>query len=237
MTPSPAVEARGLGKDFAAVRALDSLDLDVSEGEFFALLGPNGAGKTTAVHLWATLLKPTRGSARVLGHDVVRDGLAVRRRIGLVFQEPTLDRDLSVLENLQFAARLLLAGGAIVLASLATGALGLALAATMRSLENFSTVMNFVVFPMMFLSGALYPVQHLGGWLRLLTYLNPLAYGVDLLKHGLLGSWAGSGYGGEWPVALDVVALSGCSIVCFIAATLLIGREGGMTRTALGDRG
>ena len=106
MTPSPAVEARGLGKDFASVRALDSLDLDVSEGEFFALLGPNGAGKTTAVHLWATLLKPTRGSARVLGHDVVRDGLAVRRRIGLVFQEPTLDRDLSVLENLQFAGRL-----------------------------------------------------------------------------------------------------------------------------------
>jgi len=135
------------------------------------------------------------------------------------------------------AGGLLLAGGAIVLASLATGALGLALAATMRSLENFSTVMNFVVFPMLFLSGALYPVQHLGGWLRLLTYLNPLAYGVDLLKHGLLGSWAGSGYGGEWSVALDVVALSGCSVVCFIAATLLIGREGGMTRTALRDRG
>ncbi len=106
MTPMPAVEARGLGKDFGAVRALDALDLDVADGEFFALLGPNGAGKTTAVHLWATLLRPSRGSARVLGHDVVRDGLAVRRRIGLVFQEPTLDRDLSVLENLQFAARL-----------------------------------------------------------------------------------------------------------------------------------
>jgi ABC-2 type transport system ATP-binding protein len=106
MTPAPAIEARGLGKDFGPVRALESLDLDVAAGEFFALLGPNGAGKTTAVHLFATLLSPTRGSARVVGHDVVRDGLAVRRSIGLVFQEPTLDRDLSVVENLRFAARL-----------------------------------------------------------------------------------------------------------------------------------
>lgn len=106
MTIAPAIEARGLGKDFGTVHALDALDLAVAEGEFFALLGPNGAGKTTAVHLFATLLLPSRGSARVLGHDVVRESLAVRRRIGLVFQEPTLDRDLSVLENLRFAARL-----------------------------------------------------------------------------------------------------------------------------------
>lgn len=106
MTTAPAIEARGLGKDFGPLRALDALDLDVAAGEFFALLGPNGAGKTTAVHLFATLLHPTRGSARVLGHDVVRDGVAVRRGIGLVFQEPTLDRDLSVVENLHFAARL-----------------------------------------------------------------------------------------------------------------------------------
>jgi ABC-2 type transport system permease protein len=131
------------------------------------------------------------------------------------------------------ATALLLTGSGIVLASLATGALGLALAATMRSLENFATVMNFVVFPMLFLSGALYPVQHLGGWLRVLTYLNPLAYGVDLLKHGLLGPWASSGYGGEWPVALDVLALSGCAVVCSVVATVLIEREGGVSRAAL----
>ncbi|HET9708589.1 MAG TPA: ABC transporter ATP-binding protein [Gemmatimonadales bacterium] len=106
MSATAAIEARGLGKDFGPVRALDSLDLDVAAGEFFALLGPNGAGKTTAIHLLATLLHPTRGSARVLGHDLVRDGLAVRRGIGLVFQEPTLDRDLSIVENLRFAARL-----------------------------------------------------------------------------------------------------------------------------------
>jgi ABC-2 type transport system permease protein len=124
------------------------------------------------------------------------------------------------------AAGVLLAVCGIVLASLATGALGLALAATMRSLENFSTVMNFVVFPMLFLSGALYPVRHLTGWLRTLTYVNPLAYGVDLLKHGLLGPWAWSGFGGEWPVSLDVVVLSVCAIAGTALATVLIAREG-----------
>jgi ABC-2 type transport system ATP-binding protein len=101
-----AIEARGLGKDFGSIRALDTLDLEVGRGEFFGLLGPNGAGKTTTVHLLATLLVPTRGSARVVGHDTAREGLAVRRAIGLVFQEPTLDRDLTVEENLRFAARL-----------------------------------------------------------------------------------------------------------------------------------
>lgn len=106
MTATPAIAARGLGKDFGPVRALDALDLDVTAGAFFALLGPNGAGKTTAIHLFATLVHPSRGSAVVMGHDIVREGLAVRREIGLVFQEPTLDRDLTVVENLRFAARL-----------------------------------------------------------------------------------------------------------------------------------
>jgi len=101
-----AIDARGLGKDFGAIRALDQLDLEVREGEFFGLLGPNGAGKTTTVHLFATLLAPSRGTARVAGHDVVREGLSVRRSIGLVFQDTTLDRDLTITENLRFAARL-----------------------------------------------------------------------------------------------------------------------------------
>jgi ABC-2 type transport system ATP-binding protein len=101
-----AIDARGLGKDFGSIRALDHLDLEVREGEFFGFLGPNGAGKTTTVHLLATLLRPSRGTARVAGHDVVGDSLQVRRSIGLVFQETTLDRDLTVEENLRFAARL-----------------------------------------------------------------------------------------------------------------------------------
>ncbi len=101
-----AIEAHGLGKDFGSIRALDSLDLEVGEAEFFGFLGPNGAGKTTTVHLLATLLRPSRGIASVCGHDVARESLAVRRSIGLVFQETTLDRDLSVEENLRFAAQL-----------------------------------------------------------------------------------------------------------------------------------
>ncbi|HET7295963.1 MAG TPA: ABC transporter ATP-binding protein [Gemmatimonadales bacterium] len=101
-----AIDARALGKDFGSTPALDRLDLRVEEGEFFGFLGPNGAGKTTTVHLLATLLRPSRGTASVAGHDVARDGLAVRRGIGLVFQETTLDRDLTVEENLRFAARL-----------------------------------------------------------------------------------------------------------------------------------
>jgi ABC-2 type transport system permease protein len=133
------------------------------------------------------------------------------------------------------AGGVLLAGCAIVLGSLATGALGLALAATMRSLENFSTVMNFVVFPMLFLSGALYPVQHLTGWLRALTYVNPLAYGVDLLKHGLLGPWAASGFGGEWPVSLDVVVLLVSALVGTALATVLIAHEGLTSRVGGGS--
>src|SRR3989441_7811023 len=101
-----AIDARGLGKDFGAIRALDALDLEVREAEFFGLLGPNGAGKTTTIHLLATLLRPTRGTALVAGYDVVREDLETRRRIGCVFQETTLDRDLTVEQNLRFAARL-----------------------------------------------------------------------------------------------------------------------------------
>jgi len=125
----------------------------------------------------------------------------------------------------------------IVLASLALGALGLVLAASMRSIENFAGVMNFVVFPMLFLSGALYPVRHLGPLLQGLVYLNPLAYGVDLLKHALLGAWAGAGYGGELSVTLDCTALALFAAVGLAGAVPLLAREGGVTRTAFRQRG
>lgn len=126
----------------------------------------------------------------------------------------------------------LLAVGAIVLTSFAIGALGLMLAAIMRSIENFAGVMNFVVFPMLFLSGALYPVRHLHRALQALAFLNPLAYGVDLLKHALLAGWAAAGYGGEISVKLDLVALVAFAIVGLAAAAPLLAREGGITRVA-----
>src|SRR5207253_1452403 len=129
-------------------------------------------------------------------------------------------------------AGLLLGLLAVVLSSLAMGALGLVLAATMRSIENFAGVMNFVVFPMLFLSGALYPVRRLGPWLHVLVHANPLAYGVDLLKHALLAEWAGTGYGGEMPPTLDVAALLAFAAAGLVIAAALLGREGGVTRTA-----
>ncbi len=111
---APAISTQGLGRDYDGVRALDALNLDVAAGAMVGLLGPNGAGKTTAMLLLATLLAPTRGAARIFGHDVVRERAAVRRRLGLVFQETSVDGLLTVEENLRFAARLAgLAGGQV----------------------------------------------------------------------------------------------------------------------------
>jgi ABC-2 type transport system ATP-binding protein len=107
----PAIVTEGLGRDYGGVRALDALDLVVPMGALVGLLGPNGAGKTTAMLLLATLLRPTRGGAQVLGHDVVRARGPVRRRLGLVFQETSVDGLLTVEENLRFAARLAGLGG------------------------------------------------------------------------------------------------------------------------------
>jgi ABC-2 type transport system ATP-binding protein len=85
------VEARGLVKDFGATRAVDGLDLIVPSGGVFGLLGPNGAGKTTTIRMLATLLRPDRGTARVLGHDVHEDAAGVRRRISLTGQFASVD--------------------------------------------------------------------------------------------------------------------------------------------------
>jgi len=110
--PWPAIESIGLGRDYGDVRALDALDAVVERGTRVGVLGPNGAGKTTAMLLLATLLRPSRGVARIFGHDVARDRAAIRRRLGLVFQDASVDGLLTVRENLQFAAGLMGLGGA-----------------------------------------------------------------------------------------------------------------------------
>ena len=96
----PAVEVRGLVKRYDKVEALRGVDLEVKSGEKFALLGPNGAGKTTLFSILATLRAPTEGGARVLGFDVVSERDAVRRAMGIVFQEPALEQRLSGRDNL-----------------------------------------------------------------------------------------------------------------------------------------
>ena len=106
MSAGAAIEVRGLCKRFGNVVALDGLDLRVSAGTVFGLLGPNGAGKTTLVRTLATLLAPTAGRAAVLGHDVVREPLAVRRRIGLAGQFAAIDEELTGRENVEMIGRL-----------------------------------------------------------------------------------------------------------------------------------
>jgi daunorubicin resistance ABC transporter ATP-binding subunit len=104
--PTLAVEVRGLTKSYGAVKALEGLDLEIESGIVFGLLGPNGAGKTTLVRILATLLLPSHGDARVLGHDVIAEPLAVRRRIGLAGQFAAVDEELTGRENLEMVGRL-----------------------------------------------------------------------------------------------------------------------------------
>jgi ABC-2 type transport system ATP-binding protein len=101
-----AISVNGLAKSFGDVEAVRGVDFEVAPGEVFAFLGPNGAGKTTTINMLCTLAKPTRGSARVAGHDVVRERDDVRRHIGLVFQDPTLDGYLTGEQNLRLHAEL-----------------------------------------------------------------------------------------------------------------------------------
>ena len=99
-----AVEIRGLEKRYGTVEAVRGIDLEVPAGELFGFLGPNGAGKTTTIRILCTLAQPSAGTARVAGLDVVAERAEVRRHIGLVFQEPTLDDYLTAEQNLRFHA-------------------------------------------------------------------------------------------------------------------------------------
>jgi ABC-2 type transport system ATP-binding protein len=101
------VEASGLAKAFGKTRAVDDVDLTVPSGGVFGLLGPNGAGQTTTIRILATLVRPDRGTARVLGHDVRDEADAVRSRISLTGQFASVDEDLTGRENLVLLARLL----------------------------------------------------------------------------------------------------------------------------------
>lgn len=97
-----AIEVDALTHDYGARRALDSLSLKIGQGEIFAILGPNGGGKTTFFRLLSTLIPIQQGSIRVLGCDAARQADAVRARLGVVFQAPSLDKKLTVAENLRF---------------------------------------------------------------------------------------------------------------------------------------
>ena len=102
----PIVEADNITHGYKGRTALSGVAFDVDEREVFALLGPNGSGKTTLFSILSTLARPDQGTARIFGFDVRRDPAEVRRRLGVVFQNPSLDRKLTVRENLIHHGRL-----------------------------------------------------------------------------------------------------------------------------------
>ncbi len=102
----PAVSVHELRKRFGDFEAVKGVSFEVAPGEVFGFLGPNGAGKTTTISMLCTLATPTSGTARVAGYDIVTERDAVRRHIGLVFQDPTLDSYLTAEQNLRFHAEL-----------------------------------------------------------------------------------------------------------------------------------
>ncbi len=106
MSTTLAIEVRGLGFAYNGTPALRDVSFSVGRGEIFGLLGPNGGGKTTLFRILSTLLPAERGAASVFGADVASDPIAVRRRIGVVFQDQSLDRRLTARENLQHQGHL-----------------------------------------------------------------------------------------------------------------------------------
>jgi len=100
------IEVRGLRKVYKDKVAVNGISFDVAEGEIFGFLGPNGAGKSTSINMLAIILPPTGGDATVNGFSIIRDRDSVRKSIGLVFQDPSLDDRLTASENLRFHAKL-----------------------------------------------------------------------------------------------------------------------------------
>ena len=95
------IQVRNLKKSFGAVTAVDDVSFDVAAGEIFAFLGPNGAGKTTTIKMLTTLLRPTEGSIELDGLDPLKHQSEARKRFGIVFQDPSLDGDLTAWENMK----------------------------------------------------------------------------------------------------------------------------------------
>ncbi len=106
MPSNLAIRTQGLTKQYGQAFAVEQLDLEIEAGQFYGLLGPNGAGKSTTIHMLTTMTSATLGDAWIDGQKITDDPVAIRRTVGLVFQDSALDRTMSIDENLQFAAAL-----------------------------------------------------------------------------------------------------------------------------------
>ena len=100
------IQARGLTRRFGALTAVNKLDIDIHRSEVFGFLGPNGAGKSTLIRMLVGLMSPSEGEARVLGNEIPKDSHKLRSKIGYMTQKFSLYEDLSVAENLDFAAQI-----------------------------------------------------------------------------------------------------------------------------------
>jgi len=98
------IQTINLTKEYGSIKAVDNVSLSIRRGEIFGLLGPNGAGKTTLIHMLCTILRPTFGTALVNGFDIIKEPNKVRKSIGIVFQDPSSDDDLTAYENMEFHA-------------------------------------------------------------------------------------------------------------------------------------
>src|SRR4030065_2030024 len=96
------IKVENLTRRFNGITAVDNISFEVEEGTIFGFLGPNGAGKTTTINILCTLLSPTSGRTLIAGHDCMKEPSRVRTAIGIVFQDTTLDKDLTAYENLVF---------------------------------------------------------------------------------------------------------------------------------------
>ena len=221
---APVIRVQNLVKRFGDVAAVDDVSFEVRRGEVFAFLGPNGAGKTTTIRMLTTLLRPTGGSLQLDGLDPAAHRTEVRRRIGVVFQDPSLDlggATVALFQGVLILGISLVAGFrpssvlvvplalAIMLAiAVVFAAMGTIVGSSLRDMQGFPIIMNFLVMPIFFLSGALYPLRNLPAPLAPLTRLDPLTYGVDALRGVLIGT-------SHFSIALDVLALGVCAILLF----------------------
>ncbi|MFN3476896.1 MAG: ABC transporter permease [Candidatus Methylomirabilales bacterium] len=171
------------------------------------------------------LIAPVSRWIIVLGKVVGGSLLSVFQGLILMALAPFLGLKTGPLQLLSITLFLFLTSSAIA-------SLGMVLATRIDSLENFATIMNFVVFPMFFLSGGLYPVKLLPEGLQALVYLNPLTYGIDLFKHVLLPPAAQTGMGADLPMALDMIVLLAFTLIALSSATLLFDKEAKLVRLA-----
>jgi len=98
------ISAKGVSKRFGDIVAVNDISFSVKKGEIFAFLGPNGAGKSTTIKMLTTMLRPTEGKLMLAGHDVAKERDSARKAFGIVFQDPTLDEELSAYENMELHA-------------------------------------------------------------------------------------------------------------------------------------